>query len=259
MRTRSRVALALGATLVAALGAAPLTSAVASGDTTYSPPKIKHVWNIILENKSYEAAFTGLNQNSYLWKTLPVLRELLARQYYGTGHFSQDNYLSLVSGQGASPGPQSDCPLYNETGPVSQVADGQYKIKNLTPAPTAPTSTARRCPAASSRRQVPTLFNQLDAANVSYKGYMQDMGVDPAREPATCGNPLGSQPGPAVVDPGGSEGPYARTRLARGADRDARRRVRRQAQPVRLVPLHCSTTATAPSTSCRWRRTCSRT
>ena len=36
---------------------------------SYHPPKIKHVWTIVLENKSYEAAFTGLNQNSYLWKT----------------------------------------------------------------------------------------------------------------------------------------------------------------------------------------------
>ena len=33
--------------------------------------QVKHVWLIILENKSYDATFTGLNQNSYLWKTLP--------------------------------------------------------------------------------------------------------------------------------------------------------------------------------------------
>jgi len=31
---------------------------------------IKHVWLIILENKSYDETFTGLNQNSYLWQTL---------------------------------------------------------------------------------------------------------------------------------------------------------------------------------------------
>ena len=33
---------------------------------------IKHVWLIILENKSYDSTFTGLNQNSYLWQTLPA-------------------------------------------------------------------------------------------------------------------------------------------------------------------------------------------
>ncbi len=35
------------------------------------PGKIKHVWLIILENKSYDATFTGLNHNTYLWRTLP--------------------------------------------------------------------------------------------------------------------------------------------------------------------------------------------
>ena len=67
--------------------------------------KIKHVWLIILENKSYDATFTGLNQNSYLWKTLPSQGALL-KNYYGTGHFSLDNYTSMVSGQGPSPTPE---------------------------------------------------------------------------------------------------------------------------------------------------------
>ena len=34
------------------------------------PGKIKHVWLIILENKSYDATFTGLNKNTYLWQDL---------------------------------------------------------------------------------------------------------------------------------------------------------------------------------------------
>ena len=72
------------------------------------PGRIKHVWLIILENKSYDATFTGLNQNSYLWKTLPK-QGVLLKNYYGTGHFSQDNYLSLVSGQGPEQDTQSDC------------------------------------------------------------------------------------------------------------------------------------------------------
>src|SRR6201989_2473151 len=74
--------------------------------------QIKHVWLIILENKSYDATFTGLNQNSYLWKTLPA-QGVLLKNYYGTGHFSQHNYLSMVSGQGASQDVQSDCSVEN--------------------------------------------------------------------------------------------------------------------------------------------------
>jgi hypothetical protein len=70
--------------------------------------QIKHVWLIILENKSYDATFTGLNQNSYLWKTLPK-QGVLLKNYYGTGHSSMDNYLSMVSGQAPEEDTQSDC------------------------------------------------------------------------------------------------------------------------------------------------------
>jgi hypothetical protein len=170
-------------------------------------PPIKHVWLIILENKSYEASFTGLNQNSYLWKTLPTYGALL-RQYYGTGHFSQDNYLSMVSGQGASPGPQADCPLYNPTGPLQKVADGQYKILQDTKNADGTYSNGSKQPGCVFGSQVPTLFNQLDAAKVSWKGYMQDMGNDPSREQTTCGAPVGGVSA-TTPDPGAAEGPYA--------------------------------------------------
>ena len=172
----------------------------------YSPPKIRHVWTIMLENKSYEASFTGLNQNSYLWKTLPRYG-VLARQYYGTSHFSQGNYLSMVSGQGTSPGPQEDCPLYNETGPVTKVADDQYRIDNLAQKADGTYFDGSAQPGCVFPAEVKTLFNQLDEAKISYRGYMQDMGNDPAREPATCGNPA-PQPGPDTPEPGGAQGPY---------------------------------------------------
>src|SRR5271166_5206913 len=75
--------------------------------------KIKHVWLIILENKSYDATFTGLNDNTYLWQTLPS-QGVLLKNYYGTGHFSLDNYISMVSGQATQPDTQADCPYYTK-------------------------------------------------------------------------------------------------------------------------------------------------
>src|SRR4029077_16608580 len=97
----------------AAVLAAP--SAQASEVTITSsglhPHAIKHVWLIILENKSFDATFSGLNQNTYLWKTLPA-QGVLLKNYYGTGHFSQDNYISLVSGQATGPATQAACPYY---------------------------------------------------------------------------------------------------------------------------------------------------
>ncbi len=84
------------------------------------PGKIKHVWLIILENKSYDASFTGLNDNTYLWRTLPG-QGVLLKNYYGTGHFSLDNYISAVSGQATQPDTQADCPDYDAfSGSVDQ-------------------------------------------------------------------------------------------------------------------------------------------
>jgi len=236
------------------------STAQASGpvdQSGYQPPAIKHVWTIVLENKSYEASFTGLNQNSYLWQTLPSYG-LLERQYYGTSHFSQGNYLSMVSGQGTSPGPQNDCPLYNETGPVQQVADGQYKILNDTAGPGGTYNDGSAQPGCVFPAQVQTLFNQFDAAGVSYKGYMQDMGNDPTREAATCGNPGSSAPGPAVVAPGAAEGPYA-PRAAWPAPPPRRTTSTSPSTTRSRGSTRCWTTATARSTPSRWPRTCSRT
>jgi hypothetical protein len=76
------------------------------------------------QDKSYEATVTGLNQNSYLWKTLPSYGELLT-QYYGTGHHSLDNYISLVGGQSPPPDDQADCATYEDVAPGFAAPDGQ--------------------------------------------------------------------------------------------------------------------------------------
>ncbi|MDH6131245.1 hypothetical protein P3T37_000614 [Kitasatospora sp. MAA4] len=186
---RPRIAATLAAGVLAAaglVGGSGAGTAVAASHN-FQPPKIKHVWMIMLENKSYEAAFTGLNQNSYLWKTLPQYGELL-RQYYGTGHYSLDNYISAVSGQAPAPATQGDCPQYQNVSPGTPAADGQVHA-------------ASGCVYPDSTY---TLFNQLDDKNVSWKAYMQDMGNTPGREdPYKCGIP-GDPSGAGVVDPGGA-------------------------------------------------------
>ena len=134
------------------------------------------MWLIILENKSYDATFTGLNQNTYLWKTLPQQGALL-KNYFGTGHFSLDNYTSLVSGQGPNPDGQDDCPQYKDAvGSVINQPGSQNNGQWASAAgPNGPVG-SNGCvyPA-----DVPTLFNQLDAAHVSWKGYLQDLQNDP--------------------------------------------------------------------------------
>ncbi|MFF0126194.1 alkaline phosphatase family protein [Streptomyces mirabilis] len=189
IRGRRQWRLAAGTAVVGAIAAVTLAPASASAREEHHPTahKIGHVWTIILENKSYEATFTGLNQNSYLWKTLPSYGELLT-QYYGTGHYSLDNYISLVSGQAPAPDNQSDCPQYKDVSPGTPAADGQV---NATTGCVYPST-------------VKTLFNQLDAKKVPWKVYAQDMGNTPTRENAyQCGIP-GSPSGAGVPDPGGA-------------------------------------------------------
>src|ERR1019366_4262278 len=119
MRTSALAAATAAGLAFTGLSAAAPASAAPPGygqqtitSTGLLPGQVKHVWLIILENKSYDATFTGLNQNSYLWKTLPS-QGVLLKDYYGTGHYSQDNYTSMVSGQSPSLDLQSDCDVAN--------------------------------------------------------------------------------------------------------------------------------------------------
>src|ERR1700742_1935320 len=115
-RLQLPVAAVAAGLLVAGLMATTTSSASATSNQTgmtitstgLKAGQVKHVWLIILENKSFDATFTGLNQNSYLWKTLPS-QGVLLKNYFGTGHSSQDNYLSMVSGQAPEEDTQSDC------------------------------------------------------------------------------------------------------------------------------------------------------
>ncbi len=186
----------------AAAGAAtvgsPFPPGAGSDGLGIKPGKIKHVWLIILENKSYDATFTGLNNNTYLWKTLPA-QGVLLKNYYGTGHFSLDNYVSMVSGQATQPDTQADCPFYDTfSGSLdtkgSVRTDPDYGQMVSAAGPNAAAG-SNGCVYPAS---VPTLFNQLDAAHVSWKGYAQDLGNADASGPVHdagtqyCGAPYAS-------------------------------------------------------------------
>ncbi|HLW96971.1 MAG TPA: hypothetical protein VKS25_16475 [Solirubrobacteraceae bacterium] len=164
---------------------------------------VKHVWLIILENKSYDETFSGLNQNSYLWQTLPQQGALLTN-YYGTGHFSMDNYISLVSGQSPSYDVQDDCStsaaMTNDnaaiinTGGIGVTTDTDKTADTSGTFTTTPTTNGSSngnygqllshggvdAPLGKNGctypTEVPTLFNQLNAAGQSWKGYAQDLG-----------------------------------------------------------------------------------
>ena len=103
---------------------------------------------------------------------------MLLKNYYGTGHFSLDNYVSMVSGQATQPDTQADCPVYDQfSGSVDTIGLAAHQpelrpagLRRRAPTPR-PAPNGCVYPAS-----VPTLFNQLDAAGVSWKGYAQDLG-----------------------------------------------------------------------------------
>jgi hypothetical protein len=225
------IALVIGASVfgpIATSSATPTTGPDSLGGLPTGA--ITHVWLIILENKSYDETFTGLNNNSYLWQTLPS-EGVLLKNYYGTGHSSMDNYVALASGQAPEEDSQEDCSTANiqfgsNSSIVTSAADiaagGTGTVGSATPnwnygqilsalganAPLGATgsTTTNGC---TYPTDIPTLFDQFNLAGVSWKGYAQDLGGAqpigstsfvndsvPGREDALCGGPGSSTNNP---------------------------------------------------------------
>jgi phospholipase C len=135
-------------------------------------PPVRHVFILMLENQSFQVTFGQGSPAPYLATTL-ASRGALLRNYYGIGHFSLDNYLALISGQAPNPQTQADCPRVTDfqlSEPVLD-ANGQALGSGCLYPP-----------------MVKTVADQLEAAKLTWRGYMEDMGNDPARESPTCGH-----------------------------------------------------------------------
>jgi hypothetical protein len=133
---------------------------------------VRHVFVIMLENKSYSETFGAGSTAPYLAQTL-VAQGALLQNYYGTGHVSLDNYISFLSGQSPTVQTDNDC----TTG-----------FDNITPA-TITTNNQVQGTGCVYPASVTTLADQMTAAGYTWKAYMGDMGNDPSRESATCGHP----------------------------------------------------------------------
>ncbi|MEO8945243.1 MAG: alkaline phosphatase family protein [Gemmatimonadaceae bacterium] len=139
-------------------------------------PPIKHVFLIVLENESFETTFGKDTKALYLADTLRRAGGFLT-QYYGTGHSSLDNYISMISGIAPAPATQADCGRYDEFVETGIAPDGQ------------PIGSGCVYPA-----HVPTIAKQLTDGHLTWKAYMEGMGNDAGREPATCAHPeIGSR------------------------------------------------------------------
>jgi len=172
-------AMLLAVSLGACGGAAPPPpppTAAATPPARPLPP-IRHVFVLLLENQAYEATFGPQSAAPYLARTLTAQGALLTR-YFAIGHASLGNYIALISGQAPNDATQLDCPTFADFRANAARLDAHGQLPGsgcIYP------------------KSVPTLPDQLEAAGLTWRAYMEDMGKDPSRESATCGHvPVGA-------------------------------------------------------------------
>jgi hypothetical protein len=145
--------------------------APAAAGAAKKPPPIGHVFVVTLENKNFEATFGPSAEAPYLAGPL-VRKGALLTRYYGTGHFSLGNYITMISGQSENPTTQADCPTFSDFA-FTGIGPGGQALGSGCVYPT----------------RIKTVADQLEKAGFDWRAYMQDMGADPTRESATCAHP----------------------------------------------------------------------
>lgn len=133
-------------------------------------PPVRHVFLIVLENKSFGDTFGPNSAAPYLARTLPA-RGALLENYYGIGHSSLDNYIALVSGQAPNPETQQDCHQVTEFRTARRRLDSHGQLIG---------SGCIYPPG------VMSLQDQLQKAGLAWKGYMEDFGLDRIRDEDAC-------------------------------------------------------------------------
>ena len=135
-------------------------------------PPVGHVFTIVLENKDYDVTFGKGSPTPYLAETLPAKGQLLKR-YYATSRPSLGNYTTMISGQSVNKETFDSCLRFTE-----------FDLERIGAYDQAVGSGCVYPP------EVVTLADQLEATARTWRGYMESMGEDPARDGGTtCAHP----------------------------------------------------------------------
>jgi phosphatidylinositol-3-phosphatase len=193
-------------------GSSPQSGEGSSGTTGSKPPAVKHVFAIVLADQPYASLFGPTSKIPYLAHTLESKGELLSR-YYSVAHQELAGEIALLSGQGATPQTELNCPTYADVAPGTIGAEGQARGEGCV------------YPAG-----VETLLDQLRAKQLTWRAYIQGLEEAPAKLPACAHPTLGQsdassfaeavapQSGapsssaaqqPPAAAPGAPSGPYA--------------------------------------------------
>jgi phosphatidylinositol-3-phosphatase len=156
----------LGVVLTFRVQHAPTTPdrATTASSSLATLPDVRHVFVVNIENKGFHTTWGRHSRAPYLAHTLRAEGVLLTH-YYGTAHHSLGNYLAQISGQGPDLATQHDCPVFTRFKESRPVDHGQV-VGNGCVYP----------------KKVDTLPQQLTAAGLSWRGYMQDMSA-PCQHP----------------------------------------------------------------------------
>jgi hypothetical protein len=138
---------------------------------TGSAPPIKHVFMIVLADQGFQATFGHSNDDPYLAKTLVQQGELV-QNYYAVAGGELANEIALVSGQGPTPNTISNCPEYTDVVPGDSGAHGQVL--------------GTGCVYPKSGQ---SLADQVTAAGVQWKAYVQTTGSGKAAQQQACEHP----------------------------------------------------------------------
>ena len=183
LRHRGKLA-ATAAVLPVSLAWAGMATA-GTAPQPFKLPAIKHVWVIELENVGFSQSFGNKAADPYLAVVLRRAGAFL-KDYYAVGHNSLDNYVAQISGQAPDHATQEDCGVWTRFMPANKIEKPFGQL------------VGNGCVYPAS---IPTLGNQLSAAHMSWKAYLQDMGNQPARDHTTmtkqgpaCGHPMVGKP-----------------------------------------------------------------
>jgi hypothetical protein len=167
------VLIVLAACNASSTGIVSNTASAGGSNAAAAGKSVRHVFILVLENKNFTDTFSTTPPAPYLATTLPKMGVLLT-QYYGTGHVSLDNYISMISGQAPNLQTQTDCQIYTEflALPVP-LTDGQV-VGNGCVYPAS----------------VNHIGDQLEAAGFTWRQYAEDMAASSASGVAsTCRHP----------------------------------------------------------------------
>lgn len=134
------------------------------------PPEVKHVFLIVLGENGFEESFGEAAEAPYLSKRLREQGVLLSN-YYAVAPSDLANQVALLSGQGPTPESAQNCLNYADLVPGTVSAEGQAEGDGCV------------YPDA-----VETLPDQLEAADLTWRAYAEDIGSSPD-QPPTCRHP----------------------------------------------------------------------